>query len=236
MNTIKKLTAFFFVAILLFVSCKKDSVDTSRNTFDDIDGNIYPYIQIGTQTWSQTNLSVSRYRNGDPIPQVTDSATWANLTTGAWCWYNNDSATYGSIYGKLYNWYAVNDSRGLAPQSWHIPSDAEWNKLTKFLDPSADTTELGTCSNVAGGAMKSITGWNEPNVGATNSSGFSGIPGGFRFIDCTFITAGDFGFWWSSSEIVTTASWCRFLQNGFSIFGRDYNSNYYGFSVRCIRD
>jgi uncharacterized protein (TIGR02145 family) len=87
----------------------------------------------------QKNLNVSKYKNGDIIPQVTDGTQWANLTTGAWCWYNNDSATYAATYGKLYNWYAVNDPRGLAPEGWHVPSDGEWNILIKYLDPIADT-------------------------------------------------------------------------------------------------
>jgi uncharacterized protein (TIGR02145 family) len=140
-----------------------------------------PRVTIGTQVWTTQNLSVARYRNGDIIPQVTDQTQWAALTTGAWCWYNNDSATYAATYGRLYNWYAVNDARGLAPQGFHIPTDAEWNKLVKYLDAGADTT-CANCnqSTIAGGSMKRTTGWNAPNIGASNSSGFAGLPGGYR--------------------------------------------------------
>jgi len=118
----------------------------ASNTITDIDGNIYPVITICNQVWVQKNLNVSRYSNGDPIPNVTDNLQWATLTTGAWCWYNNDSATYAAVYGKLYNWYAVNDPRGLAPAGWHIPSESDWNKLEKCVDPLADTTcPIFTC-------------------------------------------------------------------------------------------
>jgi hypothetical protein len=103
-------------------------------------------VTIGTQIWSDKNLDVTKYRNGDPIPQVTDATLWANLTIGAWCWYNNDSATYAAIYGRLYNWYAINDPRGLAPTGWHVATDAEWNKMTKYLDPDIDTTCTNCCS------------------------------------------------------------------------------------------
>ena len=124
------------------------------------------------QTWMLKNLDVDRYRNGDPIPKVTDPSIWTSLTTGAYCYYNNDSATYAATYGKLYNWYAVHDPRGLAPEGWHIPSDAEWATLETCLGGSS----------VAGGKMKETgtTHWTAPNTDATNSSGFAGLPGGFR--------------------------------------------------------
>src|ERR1035437_4904310 len=129
-----------------------------------------PSVTICTQSWMLKNLDVSTYRNGDLIPEVTDGSAWSALTAGAWCWYNNDSATNASTYGKLYNWYAVNDPRGLAPTGWHVPSDAEWTTLSTCLGGNA----------VAGGAMKETgtTHWTSPNTGATNSSGFTGLPGG----------------------------------------------------------
>src|SRR5262245_47721661 len=146
------------------------------------------------------NLSVTKYRNGDPIPQVKKNAKWATLTTGAWCWLNNDSAN--SIYGRLYNWYAVNDPRGLAPAGWHIPSDSEWTTLQTFLGGDS----------VAGGKMKSTgtikagTGlWRFPNTGATNSSGFTALPGGWRLDDGSFHNLGgnDVGYgvghWWTAT-------------------------------------
>jgi uncharacterized protein (TIGR02145 family) len=195
----------------------------------------FPSVTIGTQIWSTKNLDVARYRNGDPIPQVTNQFEWGRLTTGAWCWYNNDSATFAAIYGRLYNWYAVNDPRGLAPQGWHVPTDAEWNKLVKFIDPAADTT-CSFCyqSSIAGRAMMSTSGWNVPNAGATNSIGFSGLPGGFRHTNGTFQGVGDGGNWWASSAIV--AAWSRNLSNNDSGVYRVNAPKGLGFSVRVVRD
>jgi uncharacterized protein (TIGR02145 family) len=186
-----------------------------------------PTIVIGTQQWQAKNLDVAFYRNGDPIPQVTDPTAWAALTTGAWCYYNNDS-TQGNKYGKLYNWYAVNDPRGLAPQGWHIPSDAEWTILE---------TTLGG-SSVAGGKMKEagMLNWAIPNTGGNNNSGFGGLPGGNRYGDGTFGAVGDFGFWWSSTETNAPSAWCRFLDYGNGRVNRANTNKQYGFSVRCLRD
>jgi hypothetical protein len=197
-----------------------------------------PSVTICAQTWTTNNLDVTTYRNGDAIPQVTDPTAWANLTTGAWCYYNNDAAN-GPIYGKLYNWYAVTDPRGLAPQGWHVPSDAEWNKLVKCIDPSADTTcQNCTQSATAGGAMKETgtSHWISPNTGATNSSGFAGLPGGYRDYVGTFYDIGHFGSWWSSTESSASGAWGRFL--GFFNSSVTSYDNYKteGFSVRCLRD
>jgi uncharacterized protein (TIGR02145 family) len=187
-----------------------------------------PSVTICTQVWMLKNLDVSTYRNGDLIPQVTDTIQWANLTTGAYCYYNNDSATYAATYGKLYNWYAVNDPRGLAPTGWHVPSDAEWTTLITCLGGDA----------VAGGAMKETgtTHWTSPNTGATNSSGFTGLPGGGRNNDGTFGLVVNAGYWWSSSENDTPDAWARYLYyNDGDIDRTNYNKPY-GFSVRCLRD
>jgi len=189
-------------------------------------------VTICNQVWTNQNLSVSRYRNGDVIPQVTDATQWGNLKTGAWCWYNNDSVNY-SQYGKLYNWYAVNDPRGLAPQGWHVPTDAEWNRLTICIDPSADTTQC--CSNVAGKAMKSTSGWINSGNGI-NSSGFAGLPGGYRDGDGAFDDVVNVGYWWSASEYDTTFAWNRSLYYNDSFVYRGGNSKAYGFSVRVVRD
>ena len=203
----------------------------------DINGNVYPSVNIGTQTWMQKNLNVSKYKNGDIIPQVTNPTQWAALTTGAWCWYNNDSATYAATYGKLYNWYAVNDPRGLAPDGWHVPSDGDWNKLVKYLDANADTTCIGcTQSSMAGGAMKSNTNWNSPNTGATNSSGFSALPGGSRNADLTFNFIGNNSNWWSSNEAGSTSAGSRNLFYINSNFDRGNYSKSLGFSVRALRN
>ena len=186
-----------------------------------------PTIVIGTQQWMRENLDVLTYRNGDIIPQVTDPTAWAALTTGAWCYYNNDVAN-GAIYGKLYNWYAVNDPRGLAPTGWHVPTDDEWTTLSTTLGGDA----------VAGGKMKvaGTTRWTTPNTGATNESGFAGLPGGFRNFNGSFSSVGSFGYWWSSTEFNTTYAWYRYLLYNDGNISRGFNYKFYGFSVRCLRD
>ena len=182
-------------------------------------------VQIGTQVWMTKNLNVSRYRNGDPIPQVTNTSQWENLTSGAWCYYNNDPIN-GPIYGKLYNWYALSDPRGLTPVGWHIPSNIEWSTLISFLGGYY----------VAGGKMKATILWSSPNVGGNNSSGFSALPGGFRGSVGSF-NIGRYGFWWSMSEYTdTTSAWNRELDYDDATARADYVSKYYGFSVRCIKD
>lgn len=186
-----------------------------------------PTIVIGTQQWMSKNLDVAFYRNGDPIPQVTNPTAWAALTTGAWCYSNNDSIQ-GTTYGKLYNWYAVNDPRGLAPQGWHIPSDAEWTALETLLGGGS----------VAGGKMKEAgtPHWTTPNTGGNNNSGWSGLPGGIRFSDGSFSLIGNFGYWWSATEGSVTNAWSRYLTyvNG-SIVTENLNKRF-GFFVRCLRD
>jgi uncharacterized protein (TIGR02145 family) len=207
----------------------------------DIDGNRYNSVIIGTQEWMKENLNVSKYSDGTIIPQVTDPATWANLTTGAWCYYNNDPAN-GAIYGKLYNWYAVagifnsasfNDPslrKQIAPTGWHVPSDAERTTLTTFLG----ATE--------GGKMKSIgtSLWLTPNTGATNSSGFTGLPGGYRTgcssSWCSFDFIGSRGYWWQSTQHYDVLSWEFDLRNDND--GAYRSSAYWinGFSVRLLNN
>jgi len=196
-----------------------------------------PNITIGTQIWQSTNLDVTTYSDGTPIPQVTNTEDWGALTTGAWCYYNNDSAN-GTTYGKLYNWYAVagihdNDpntpNKILAPIGWHIPNHAEWTILSDFLGGE----------NIAGGKMKETgtTHWISPNTDATNSSGFTGLPGSDRIGGGSFSgTLGSTGFWWSSSDPSESFAWARGLESEFgSIYIASYNKTN-GFSVRCVKD
>jgi len=185
-----------------------------------------PTIVIGAQQWMEKNLNTSFYRNGDTIPYVTDETQWANLTSGAWCYYNNDPAN-GEIYGKLYNWYAVNDSRGLAPTGWHVATATELTTLT---------TTLGGAS-VAGGKMKSAgTTWRTPNTGANNSSGFTGLPGGVRDLIGSFSQIGTHGYFWSSTEFNTTsAKYLGLMYFNNSVLSLSYPKSF-GFSVRCIKD
>ena len=179
-------------------------------------------IKIGTQTWTTKNLEVTKYRNGDVIPQVVQDTTWAKLTTGAWCYYENKTAK-GTTYGKLYNWFAVNDPRGLAPKGYHIPTDAEWTILTDYL--GGDT--------IAGTKMKSTSGWDN---NGSNTSGFAGLPGGYRDYDGYFLDVGANGYWWSSSENDTDFAWYRYLNsNNGNVYRYGYDKKN-GFSVRCLRD
>ena len=181
-------------------------------------------VTIGNQIWTTKNIDVENYRNGDAIPQVQGAAAWKNLTTGAWCYYENNTAN-GSSYGKLYNWYAVNDPRGLAPSGYHIPSDEEWTTLTNYLGG-----ELQACSK-----MKSTTGWNN-NGNGTNTIGFAGLPGGFRNYDGYFFYIGANLYWWSSSESNTDNAWYHALANANGNVYRYTSVKRTGFSVRCLRD
>ena len=196
-----------------------DDTDTSINI------ECFPTVTICEQIWMVQNLDVGTYRNGDPIPQITTFDEWQNATYGAWCYYENESAN-GTTYGRLYNWYAVNDPRGIAPNGWHIPSNDEWLILADCL---------GGIS-VAGGKMKEVgtTYWNSPNTDATNESGFTALPGGFR--DGGFIGMGINAQWWTSTE--TTPDYASYRWVAYdhgTLAGLDYKKTN-GFSVRCVKD
>ncbi len=186
-------------------------------------------VRIGTQVWKKKNLSVSHYRNGDPIPQVTDPTQWRDITTGAWCYYQDNTAN-GKVYGKLYNWYAVVDLRGLAPIGWHIPSQSEFETLTNYLGGMV----------VAGSKLKTVSGWQGSNDGATNSTGFSGLPGGKRWYN-NYLNGGSTnigvkGGFWSSTMVGSTYAYrlelTEYLTSANTI--QEYRNA--GCSVRCIKD
>lgn len=195
------------------------------DTVTDIDGNTYLTIKIGEQWWMAENLKVTRYRNGVAIPNVTEKDAWSNLSRGAYCSYDNDPTNAGT-YGYLYNWYVVNDPRGLAPEGWHIPSDAEWKTLVDYLGGD----------NFAGGKLKEIVHWESPNTGATNASSFSALPSGVRNNYGIFNFKGKYALFWSSTKYLRTNAWSRTL--GYEDTGVDHvNGNKQnGFSVRCVRD
>jgi uncharacterized protein (TIGR02145 family) len=180
---------------------------------------------IGTQEWALRNLDVTTYRDGTPIPEVQNNAAWTALTTGAWCYYNNDPAN-GAIYGKLYNGYAVNDPRGLAPVGYHIPSNAEWDILIDYLGGD----------RLAGGKLKEsgTIHWASPNNTATNSSGWTGLPGGYRSsIFGTFSSINYLGVWATS-----TIAFTYYYALSYFLNSVDFNSDgpRLGFSVRCLKD
>jgi len=219
----KKLSLILSAAVLtamMLSSCEKDA--PKEVTFEE--------VTIGTQVWMTKNLIVDTFRNGDPIPEAYTNEEWKKAGENgqpAWCSYDNDFVNV-YISGKLYNWYAVNDPRGLAPDGWHVPTDAEWTKLTDFLG--------GT--DVAGGKMKTTDTlyWRSPNTAATNESGFSGLPGGLRNVIGAFFNIGTSGYWWSSTEFNTSNAWYRYLNYGNGSVNRHFTNKGKGFSVRCLRD
>jgi uncharacterized protein (TIGR02145 family) len=185
-------------------------------------------VAIGSQIWKCSNLNVTTYSNGDVIPQVTDPTQWGNLTTGAWCYYNNDPSTE-AVYGKLYNHFAVKDSRGLAPTGWHVPTNTEWDTLTSYLGGLP----------VAGGKMKEVgtTNWNSPNTGATNSSCFTAVPGGRReFTVGAFSDINTKAYYWTSSIVNFDRGDTRILHfnNSYVTYGNLAFES--GCSVRIVKD
>ncbi|MCX6157260.1 MAG: fibrobacter succinogenes major paralogous domain-containing protein [Ignavibacteriae bacterium] len=191
----------------------------------DIDGKEYKTIKIGKQEWTAENLNVERYRNGDLIQQVQEKVKWNYLEFGAWCYYEND-ITNGYTFGKLYNWYAINDKRGLAPEGWHIPDDSEWKLLTDYLDGD----------KIAGNKLKASILWENLNMETTNESGFTAFPGGIRKFDGEFNSKGEYGCYWSSTEDNHVFAWYRFIKYDNSEL---YRTNYFkrnGLSVRCVKN
>jgi uncharacterized protein (TIGR02145 family) len=193
----------------------------------DADGNNYSIVQIGSQIWMAENLKTTKYRNGDPIPNVTDNVARGGLTTGAYCNWGNDLSN-ANTYGRLYNWYAVSDNRNLAPTSWHVPTDSEWTTLTDFLGGA----------EVAGGKLKETgaSHWHSPNTGATNETGFSAVPGGSSIFSGTFVSIGSEGARWSSTEGTTSGALDRTMDDNHSSMVRSGDSKRCGFSIRCLKD
>jgi uncharacterized protein (TIGR02145 family) len=202
----------------------------------DIDGNFYPSIIINGQEWMQKNLAVTKYRNGNPIPTGLANGTWQTTTNGAYAIYNNDVAN-NALYGKLYNWYAIIDNRGVCPAGWHVPSDSEWTQLIEFLDLNqvSDATN-DVQSPTAGEEMKSIEGWNIVSNLNTNLSGFSGLPGGYRTLFGDFWDEGTRGYWWTKSISYTNVGWNRMLYNSNPYITRYQTDFPAGLSVRCLKD
>jgi uncharacterized protein (TIGR02145 family) len=218
-----------FGLILSFTTgCEEKNEDPE--TVIDYDGNVYHVVKIGDQDWLVENLKVTHYRNGDAVPNVTGDAAWeglAELEKGAYCDYGNNPAN-GNIYGRLYNFYAVRDSRGLAPAGWHVATDAEWTTMTTFLGGEG----------VAGGKLKEtgLTHWMTPNTDATNSSGFTALPGGFRWFSGVYEYNGLGGVWWTSTAGTDIDGTTRYLDYQAPDCMRDLNNMRHGASVRCVRD
>jgi len=224
----------FFVTIKTSISCSEEKETTEPpvievGTVTDTDGNVYKTIKIGTQWWMAENLRTTKFRNGEEIPNTASNSDWMSLSSSSYCYYNNDFATYGSIYGALYNWKAVNDSRYIAPEGWHIPTDEEWKTLINYLGGF----------NAAGGKMKEAgtAHWVSPNTGATNSSGFSALPTGSRGG-----STGEFGWvglgndYWSSTGNTQTEAWAYYVGNNIAGCLRLSHNKSNGFAIRCIKD
>ena len=220
---------------------------------EDVDGNTYEFIKYGDQVWTVENAEMVTYRDGTEIPEVTDGTAWSNLTTGAWCYYDNDSTK-----GRLYNWYAImgiHDAASLAdatlrkafaPEGWHVASDAEWTTLENYLIANGYNYDSTTTENKIGKAMASTAGWNSSaNTGApgndqslNNGSGFNAFPeGSRRSYDGAFPNESNYAFFWSSTESSADLGWYRYLSFGGSyLYRNDYDGKRSGLSVRFVRD
>jgi len=216
--------------------------EMGKGTVTDIDGNLYKVVKIGNQWWMAENLKVTHYRNGATIPNVTDDTEWSNRETGSYCNYGNNT-NFVNTYGRLYNWYAVDDSRDIAPKGWHVPVDEEWKELEIFLGMGSGEVNIrGWRGTDEGGKMKEsgTTHWISPNTGATNETGFTALPGGGRSSMENF--EGDFvnntlqASFWSSSDESSSQAWFRYLSYTHSDVRMNSISKRQGFSIRCVMD
>jgi uncharacterized protein (TIGR02145 family) len=222
------------VFMLVCAGCGGDEDQSPKNpkveekSVKDIAGSSYKTVVIGGQEWMAENLRTTKYNDGTDIPNVMDTTEWSNLNGDAYSWLLNDYDMYGTVYGALYNWYAINTGK-LCPSGWHLPSDEEWKTLTDFLGGAT----------VAGNKLKElgIIAWDNPFSGGTNETGFSALPGGFRnSTDGKFGGLKSYGCWWSSTESSENGAWGRYVTyNQASVFRAQYHKRT-GFCVRCLKD
>jgi len=232
----------FMSFIILTNSCDDNSTsieNTPAKVITDIDGNEYKIIKIGDQWWMAENLKVIRYNNGDSILNLTNAEDWENSSSGSVCSYNNYGYT-SDVYGRLYNWYAIEDSREIAPNGWHIPSDLEWIELEINLGMSpTEVSQYGYRGTEIGGKLKSDgIQWASPNAGATDSVGFSALGSGLRMPNGSFVALLFSGIFWTSSEYEFNNSYAiyRGLHYDTSAINRSTDYKQYGFSIRCVKD
>ncbi|MBN2480532.1 MAG: fibrobacter succinogenes major paralogous domain-containing protein [Bacteroidales bacterium] len=235
-----KPVSILLITLFAFAACEKENND-NNNIVTDFDGNDYQTVTIGAQIWMKENLKVTHYADGTPIQSITGNSNWEALTvtSKAYCWYDDDSATNAPIYGALYRWAAAMNGassststpsgiQGVCPAGWHLPSEAEWTELTDYIGGES----------VAGSKLKEAgtAHWNSPNIDATNETGYTALPGGDRISDGTFTDIGDIGYWWSATETNADYAWSQvMLHNDGGIFTFD-GSKELGFSVRCVQD
>jgi uncharacterized protein (TIGR02145 family) len=219
---------FIIISIVSIISCRETAVKPDLSNPVDADGNVYNIVTIGSQVWMVENLRTTKFRNGDPIPNITNDTLWGKLSGGAYCNYNNDLSNV-ETYGRLYNWYAVNDSRKIAPEGWHIASSQEWWTLINYCGGR----------DSAGSKLKEVgtKHWSSFNTTATNESGFTGLPGGLR-TTTIYRDIGTNGYWWCSDEYpyYPNSANCGWLVFRNDIAQVSYCGKSYGFSVRCIKD
>jgi uncharacterized protein (TIGR02145 family) len=213
------------IILVLLPSCKKDKGEDG--SIKDFDENVYTSVVIGTQTWMIENLKTTHFNNGSEIPLITNNTAWSSISSQGYCWYNNDESSYKSTYGALYNWFTVNTGN-LCPSGWHVPKKEEWDILATYLGGD----------NFAGGKLKETgnANWLNPNLGATNESGFTGLPGGQRDNTGTFLFLGIVGFWWANTPSSSDWAYSRELDNDYSDFFSFNDIKKLGFSVRCVKD
>ncbi|HUX59611.1 MAG TPA: fibrobacter succinogenes major paralogous domain-containing protein [Bacteroidales bacterium] len=212
----------FLLLIFLIHSCKKDD----DSVIKDGDGNIYTSIVIGTQVWMVENLKTTHFKNGTDIPLIIDGTAWSSLSTPGYCWYNSDESAYKNIYGALYNWFTVKTGN-LCPTGWHVPTQDEWITLSNYL--------VG--GNVAGKMKETGTAhWSSTNAEVTNESGFTALPGGYRYNDGKFDFMGINAFWWSVTTSNADWAYSREVDIDYSDFFEFNDPKKAGFSVRCLRD
>jgi uncharacterized protein (TIGR02145 family) len=255
-----KIAVLFILIVFACNSCKKDdnspenpykgktttvfNPNVTYGTMTDQDGNEYKTVTIGTQTWMAENLRTTKYRDGSAIPNVTNKTEWKSLTTGAYCTYNNtENVDTIATYGRLYNWYTIIDNRNIAPEGWHVPTDAEWKTLEMFLGMNqTQADEIGWRGTDQGKQLAETGNTHWYYYSGTNLSGFSALPAGYRedyFGSFWFYT--ETGLWWLATDFSETDAFCRCLgliglsEDREKVF-RGYNKKKFGCSIRCIRD
>jgi uncharacterized protein (TIGR02145 family) len=212
------------VVFLFFIASSEIGAQSIR----DVDGNVYKAVRIGEQTWMAENLKTTRFNDGSVIQLVSKNSLWSNLTTPGYCWYDKDIINK-NVYGNLYNWYAVNSGK-LCPAGWHVPTDEEWTTLTTFLGGI----------NAAGCKLKETgnSHWIDNTFEATNETGFTALPGGYRFDTGVFAASGSSGYWWSAtvSNVGLEPAWSHNIVNASCMVSGGWCLKSCGFSVRCLRD
>lgn len=237
------IAGLLIITFIFIVSCQRKTTEPMDNdiTVTDIDGNVYQTVQIGNQLWMAENLKVTHFRNGDAIPHIINDDEWVNTSDGAYCFYNNASSN-AEIYGNFYNWFAVDDIRGLAPEGWHIPTDDEIKELEIAIGMSETeaNNEGGRGTNEGSKLAGRDDLWKNSSLEENSefsTSGFNFLPSGYRQSSCgSCFDIGYTSFFWSSSESNNNAAWWRKLFYQSTNVDRNSVNKNFGFSIRCIRD